>query len=102
MGSSLSRFIRIPKVGRDVSEEIGFVQEILRSQASDAASTDAVKATHENHLVTRKILVQFFKLIFVSSDGIHVAFCVCREKGRTSARSIDAAIPELSAYGNDY
>jgi hypothetical protein len=48
-----------------------------------------------------KILEQFFKLILMSSDSIHDAVCVCREKGRTPARSIDAAIIKDPPYSRD-
>jgi hypothetical protein len=49
----------------------------------------------------RQVHEQSFELISMSSDGIHDAVFVCREKGRTPARSIDAAIVKEPAYGCD-
>src|SRR6516225_9978407 len=45
-----------------------------------------------DHCVARQILEQFFKLIFMSSDSIHDAVLCAEKRGRTPARSIDAAL----------
>src|ERR1700758_4308458 len=45
-----------------------------------------------DHCVGRQILEQFFKLIFMSSDSIHDAVLCAEKRGRTPARSIDAAL----------
>src|SRR6478609_8287613 len=47
----------------------------------------------------RHVLEQFFKLIFMSSDSIHDAVLCAERRGRTPARSIDAAIVTELAYG---
>jgi hypothetical protein len=51
---------------------------------------------HESYFcvrnVARQVLEQFFKLIFMSSDSIHDAVLCAERRGRTPARSIDAAL----------
>ena len=44
------------------------------------------------HCVTRQILEQVLKLMFMSSDSIHDAVLCAEKRGRTPARSIDAAL----------
>jgi hypothetical protein len=55
------------------------------------------------HCVTRQILEQVFKLMFMSSDSIHDAVLCAEKRGRTPARSIDAALLARSYTRNcDY
>jgi hypothetical protein len=66
----------------------------------------SIQECHEtypwDHSVARQILEQFFKLIFMSSDSVHNVFLCAERRGRTPARSIDAAIIKDPTYGRDY
>jgi hypothetical protein len=65
-----------------------------------------IQEGHETNLgdgsVARQVLEQFFELIFISSDSVHDAVLCAERRGRTPARSIDAAIIKDPTYGRDY
>jgi hypothetical protein len=75
---------------------------VIRIEARDIRIHQRHERYPWDRNVTRQVLEQFFKLIFVSSDSIHDAVLCAERRGRTPARSIDAAIIENPAYGCDY